>query len=66
MCVTDKDTMMENNEGNAGSLFGGLGGLGAPRQSNLQVKLLDLSTQSCSYPNGFFVGQLVNNHKEKG
>jgi len=28
--------MMENNEGNAGSLFGGLGGLGAPRQSNLQ------------------------------
>ena len=61
MCVTDKDTMMENNEGNAGSMFGGLGGLGAPRQSNLQVKLLDLSTQSYSYPNGFFVGQLVNN-----
>ena len=40
LCVTDTDTMMENNEGNAGSLFGGLGGLGAPRQSNLQVMLL--------------------------
>ena len=60
MCVTDKDTMMENNEGNAGSLFGGLGGLGAPRQSNLQVQILYLSTK-LHLPNGFFVGQLVNN-----
>ena len=60
MCVTDKDTMMENNEGNAGSLFGGLGGLGAPRQSNLQVQILYLSTK-LHLPNGIFVGQLVNN-----